>query len=146
MKALPLCIYLLFSCSVMSNSLCVQHTRLPCPSLSPEICSYLCPLSRWCHPTISSSVTSLSSYLQSLPESGSFPMSWHFASSGQSTGASASASDLLLGRQLGMSNRGWSGWKGCKLISKLNHRHIQESSQICYKNNSKTFSTPALVC
>ena len=107
----------------------LQHTSLLCPSLSPRACSNSCPLSQWCHPTISS-VTPFSC-LQSFPASGSFPMSWHFASSGQSIGALAS--DLLLGRQLGMSNKEWSGWKGCKLISKLNHRHIQESSQMLQK-------------
>ena len=67
-----------------------QHARLPCPSLSPGVCSNLCLLSRWCHPTISSSVTPFSSCLQSFPVSRSFPMSWLFASGGQSIGASAS--------------------------------------------------------
>ena len=57
---------LLFSCSVMSNSLWLQHTRLPCPSPSPGVCSSMCPLSQWCHPTISSSVIPFSSCLQSL--------------------------------------------------------------------------------
>ena len=68
----------------------LQHTSLPCPSLSPRVLSNSCPLSRWCHPTISSSVASFSSYPQSFPALGSFPMSWLFASSGQSIGASAS--------------------------------------------------------
>ena len=73
---------LLFSCSVVSDSLWphgLQHTRLPCPSPSPGICSDSCPLSQWCHPTISSSVVP-SSCPRSLPVSGSFPMSWLFAS------------------------------------------------------------------
>ena len=52
----------------------LQHTRLPCPSLSPRVCSNSCPLSQWCHPTSSSSVTPFSSCLQSFPASGSFPM------------------------------------------------------------------------
>ena len=63
----------------MSNSLWpheLQHTRLPCPSLSPGICSNSCPLSWWCHPTVSSSVTPFSSCHLSLPASGSFPMGW----------------------------------------------------------------------
>ena len=88
---------LLFSCSVMSDSLRphgLQHTRLPCPSPSPRACSNPCPLSLWCHPTISSSVVPFSSHLQSFPASGSFPMSQLFSSGGQSTGASASASVL----------------------------------------------------
>ena len=72
----------------------LQHVRLPCPSLSPGACSNSCPLSWWCHPTISASVVSFSSCLQSFPASGSFPMSQFFASGGQSTGVSASASVL----------------------------------------------------
>ena len=73
---------LLFSCSVVSDSLRphgLQHARPPCPSPSPRVCSNSCPLSWWCHPTISSSVA-LFSYLQSFPASGSFPMSWLFTS------------------------------------------------------------------
>ena len=71
----------------------LQHARLPCPSPTPGACSNLFPLSRWCHPTISSSVIPFSS-LQSFPASGSFPMSQFFASGGQGIGASASASVL----------------------------------------------------
>ena len=66
----------------MTNSLRLQHARLPGPSLSPGVCSNSCPLSRWCHPTISFSVTPFSSCPQSIPASGSFLMSWLFASSG----------------------------------------------------------------
>ena len=74
--------WLLFSCSVISDSLWsheLQHARLPCPSPSPGVCSNSCPLSTWCHPTISSSVIPLPSYIPSLPPSGSFPMSRHCA-------------------------------------------------------------------
>ena len=70
----------------------LQHARLSCPLLSPLVCSNLCPLSQWCHPTISSSVTPFSSCPQSFPASGSFPVSHFFPSGGQSTGAGASAS------------------------------------------------------
>ena len=87
-------VLLLFSRSVMSESLWphgLQHTRLPCPSLSPAVCSNLCPLSWWCLSPISSSVVPFSSCLQPFPVSGSFPMSWLFASGGQSIGTSASA-------------------------------------------------------
>ena len=70
----------------------LQHARLPCPSPTPRVYSNSCPLSRWCLPTISSSVIPLSSHLQSFPASGSFPMSQLFASGGQSIGVSASAS------------------------------------------------------
>ena len=61
----------------------LQHTRLPCPSLPPRVCSNWCPLSRWCHPIISSFVTTFSSRPQSFPASGSFPTGWLFASGGQ---------------------------------------------------------------
>ena len=86
--------FLLFSRSVMSDSLQphgLQHARLPCPSPTPGACSNSYPLSRWCHPTISSSVILFSSCLQSFPASGSFPVSQFFTSGGQSIEASASA-------------------------------------------------------
>ena len=82
-----------FSRSVMSDSLWLHglwHTRLPCPSPTLGACSNSCPLSRWCHPTISCSVVPFSSCLQSFPASGSFPMSQFFSSGGQSNGDSAS--------------------------------------------------------
>ena len=91
-----------FSSSVVSDSLRphrLQLIRLPCPSPSPRACSNSCPLSGWCHPTISSSVIPFSSHLQSFPASGSFPVSQLFASGGQSTGASASASVLQVNVQ-----------------------------------------------
>ena len=73
----------------------LQHTRLPCPSLSPRVCSNSCSLSWWCHQTISSSVFPFSSYPQSFPASGSFPMSQLFASGSQSVGASASVNQSV---------------------------------------------------
>ena len=79
---------------VLSDSLQphgLQQARLPCPP-SPRAWSNSCPLSRWCHPTISSSIVPFSSWPQSFPASGSFPMSRLFASDSQSIGASASAS------------------------------------------------------
>ena len=81
-----------FSCSVMSDSLQpqgLQHTRLPCPSPTPGVCSNSCPSSRLCHTTISSFVVPFS-FLQSFPASGSFPMSQLFTSGGQSIGVSVS--------------------------------------------------------
>ena len=86
----------------------LRHTRLPCPLLSPSVCANSCPLNPWCHPTISSSVTPFSSYLQSFSASGFFPMHWLFTSDGQSTGASASASVLPINIQSWFP---W-GWKG----------------------------------
>ena len=79
----------------MSNSLLshgLQHTRLPCPSPTPRVNLNSCPLSQWCHPTISSPVVPFSSCLQSFSASGSFPMSQFFTSDGQSIGVSASTS------------------------------------------------------
>ena len=70
----------------------LQHARLPCPSLSPWVCSNSYPLSRWCHLTISTSAAPFPFCFQSFSASGSFPLSWLFALGGQSTGASASAS------------------------------------------------------
>ena len=93
---------LMLSRSIMSDALQphgVQHTRLLCPSLSPGVCSDLCPLSQWCHPTISSSVTPFSSCPQFFPASESFPMSWFFTSDGQRIEASASASVLSMNIQ-----------------------------------------------
>ena len=93
---------LLFSHWVRSDSLKphgLYHSRLPCPSPLPGACSNPCPLSWWCHPTISSSVIPFSSCLQSFPASGSFPMSRLLASDGQSIGASASASVLPMNIQ-----------------------------------------------
>ena len=77
----------------------LQHTRPPCSSPSPRPCSSVCPLSRWCHPTISSSAAHISFCLPSFPASGSLPMSQLFASGGQSIGASASASVLPMNIQ-----------------------------------------------
>ena len=78
---------LFFSLSVISNFLWLhglQHARFPYPSLSPIVCSNSCPLSQWCHPTISFSVTPFSSYPQSFTSLAYFPMNWLFASGGQS--------------------------------------------------------------
>ena len=101
-----------FSCSVVSNSLWPhesQHARPSCPSPTPGVYSNSCPSSRWCHPTISSSVVPFSSCPQSFPESGSFPMSQLFAWGGQSTGVSSSTSVLPMNTQ-DWSPLGWTGW------------------------------------
>ena len=96
----------------MSNSLRphrLQHTRLSWPSPTPEAYSNSCPSSRWCHPTISSSVIPFSSCLQSFPASGSFPVSQFLASGGQSIGVSASISVLPMNIQ-DWFLLGWTGW------------------------------------
>ena len=92
---------LLFSHSVVSDFLQLhglQHTRLPCPSLSPRACSNSCPMCQWCHPTISSSVSPFSC-LQPFPASGSFQMSQFFHSGGRSIALSALASVLPMNIQ-----------------------------------------------
>ena len=86
-------LFLLFTCSVVSDSLQphgLQHSRFPCSSPSPRVCSNSCPFSRWCHPTITSSVVPFYSHLQSFPASGSFLMSQLFTSGDQSIGTLAS--------------------------------------------------------
>ena len=91
-----------FSRSVVSDSLRphgLQHARPPCPLPMPGVYSNSSPWSRWCHPTISSSVIPFSSHLQSFLASGSFQMSWFFTSGGQSIGVSASASVLPMNIQ-----------------------------------------------
>ena len=101
-----------FSSSVVSDSLQpheLQHTRPPCPSQTPRVYSNSCTSSQWCHPAISSSVIPFSSCPQSLPASGSFPMSQLFAWGGQSIGVSASASVLPMNTQ-DLSPSGWTDW------------------------------------
>ena len=94
-----------FSRSVMSDSLqphWLQHARPPCPSPTSRVYSNSCPLSRWCHPTISSSVIPFSSQPQSFPASGSFLMNQFFPLGGQSIGVSASTSVLPMNTPLGL--------------------------------------------
>ena len=93
----------------------LQHARPPCPSPTPRVYSNSCPLSWWCHPTISCSVVPFSYCPQSFPASGSFQMSQFFASGGQSIGASALASVLPMNIQ-DWFPLGWTGW--ISLLSK----------------------------
>ena len=101
-----------FSLPVVSDSLRPhesQHARPPCPSQTPGVYSNPCPSSQWCHPAISSSVVPFSSCLQSLPASGSFPVSQLFTWGGQSTGVSALAS-FLPKKSQGWSHSEWTSW------------------------------------
>ena len=101
-----------FSHSVVSNSLWPhepQHARPPCSSPTARVYPNPCPLSRWCHPTILSSVVPFSSCPQSFPASGSFQMSQLFVSGSQRTGVSASTSVLPMNTQ-GWFTLGWTGW------------------------------------
>ena len=121
----------------MSNSLWLhglQHARPPCPSPTPRVYSNSCPLSQWCHPTISSSVVLFSSCLQSFPASGSFQMSQLFTSGGQRTGVSASASVLPMNTQ-DWFPLGWTGWislqsKGLSRVfsNTTVQKHLQHSA------------------
>ena len=97
------------SCPTLCNPMDCRMPGLPCPSPTPEVYSDSCLLSRWCHPTISSSVISLSSCLQSFPVSGSFQMSQLVASGGHSIGISASASVLPMNIQ-DWFPLGWDSW------------------------------------
>ena len=125
-----------FSHAVMSDSLRphgLQHTRPNCPSPISRACSNSCPLSQWCHPTISSFVVPFSSCFQSSPASGSFPMSQFFASGSQSTGVSALASVFPMNIQ-GWFLLGLTGWillqsKG--LLSIYSNTTVQKHRFFC---------------
>ena len=140
-----------FGHSVMSDSLQPhesQHARPPCPSLTPGVYLNWCPSSQWCHPAISSSVVPFSSCPQSLPASGSFPMSQLFAWGGQSTGVSVSASVLPMNTQ-DWSPLGWTG--GISLQSKglsrvfsntIVQKHQFFSTQLSSQSNSHIHTWP----
>ena len=118
--------------SVVSDNLWpheLQHARPPCPSPTPGVHPNPCPSSRWCYPTISSSVVPFSSCPQSLPASGSFPMIQIFASGSQIIGVSASTSVLPMNTQ-GWSSLGWTSWISLKskgLLSLLQHHSSKAS-------------------
>ena len=113
----------------------LQHARPTCPSTTPRIHPNPCPLSWWCHPTISPSVVPCSSCPQSLPASGSFPMSQLFTWGGQSIGVSALASVPPMNTQ-GWSPLGWTGW--ISLQSKGLSRVFSKTTFKCI--NSSAFS------
>ena len=140
-----------FSRSVVTDSLWPhesQHTRPPCPSPTPGVYSNSCPLSRWCHPTISSSVIPFSSCLQSFPPSGSFQMSQLFASGGQSIGVSASTSVLPMNTQdwflLGCT--GWISLQFKGLSRVFSNTTVQKhqffSAQLSSQSNSHIHTWP----
>ena len=140
-----------FSHSVMSHSLQprgLQHTRPPCPSPMPRVYSNSCPLSWWCHPTISSSVIPFSSFLQSFPASGFFPMSQFFASGDQSIRVSASASVLQMNIQgdfpLGLTD--WISLQSKELSRDFSNTTVQKhqffSTQLSSQSNSHIHTWP----
>ena len=140
-----------FSRSVVSDSLRPhesQHTRPPCPSPTPRVYSNSCPSCRWCHPAISSSVVPFSSCPQSLPASGSFPMSQLFTSGGQSIVVSASAS-VLPGDTQDWSPLGWTGWislqsKGLSRVfsNTTVQKHQFFATQLSLQSNSHIHTWP----
>ena len=140
-----------FSRSVVSDSLWPhesQHARPPYPSPTPGVYSNSCPLSQWCHPTISSSVGPSSSCPQSLPTSGSFPMSQLFAWGGQSIGVSALASGLPMITQ-DWSPLGWTGWislqsKGLSRVfsNTTVQKHQFFGAQLSSQSNSHSHTWP----
>ena len=140
-----------FNCSVVSDSLRPresQHTRPPCPSPSPGDHSNPLPSSRWCHPTISSSVVPFSSCPQSLPASESSPMSQLFAWGGQSTGVSALAL-FLPKKSQGWSPSEWTGWislqsKGLSRVfsNSTVQKHQFFSAQLSSWSNSHIHTWP----
>ena len=131
----------------MSDSLWphgLHHARPPWPSLTPGIYPNSCPLSSWCHSTISSSVIPFSSHLQSFPATGSYQMSQLFVSGGQSIGVSASTSVLSMNTQ-DWSPLGWTGWislqsKGLKSL--LQHHSSKASILHCLAFFTVQFSHP----
>ena len=138
-----------FSCSVVSDSLRPhesQHARPPCSSPSPGVHSDSCPASPWCHPAITSFVVPFSSCPQTLPASGSFPISQLFAWGGQSTGVSAFASFLPKESQ-GWSPSEWTGWislqsKGLSRVfsNTAVQKHQFFGTQPSSQSNSQTVS------
>ena len=140
-----------FSHSVMSDSLRYhepQQTRPPYPSPTPGVYSNSCPLSQWCHPTISSSILPFSSYPQSFPASGSFQMSQLFASGGQSIGVSPSTSVLPTNTQ-DCFPLGWTGWISLQsqgLSRVFSNTTVQKhqffSSQLSSQSNSHIHTWP----
>ena len=142
-----------FSCSLVSNFLRpheLQHTKPPCPSPTPWVHPNPCPLSRRCHPTISSFVVPFSSCPQSFPASGSFQMSQLFASDGQSIGVSASTSVLPMNTQdFRIHPLGWNGWISLQskgLSKAFSHTTVQKhqffGAQLSSYSNSHIHTWP----
>ena len=132
--------------SVVSDSLRPHKSQHARPSPTPRVYPNLCPLTQWCHPAISSSVILFSSFPQSLPASGSFPMSQPFAWGGQNTGVSASASVLPMNTQdwcpFGLT--GWISWQSKGLSRVFSNTAVQKhqffSTQLSSQSNSHIYT------
>ena len=127
-----------------------QHVRPPCPSPTPRVHPDSRPSSQWCHPAISSSVVPFSSCPQSLPASGSFPMSQLFAWGGQSTGVSALAS-FLPKKSQGWSPSEWTVWIALQLkgLSKINSKcnlDYQNSLKVITYGRRDRIKSPGWIC
>ena len=140
-----------FSCSVESDSLRThesQYTRPPCPSPTPGVHSNSCPSSWWCHPAISSSVLLFCSCPQSLPASGSFPVSQLFTWGGQSIGVSASGSVLPMNTQDWAPSEctGWISLQSKGLSRVFSNTTVQKhqffSTQLSSQSNSHIHTWP----
>ena len=139
-----------FSRSVMSDSSQPhgpQHTRPPCPSPTPRVHPNSSPWSRWCHPTISTSVIPFSSCPQSFPASGCFPMSQLFTSGGQRIGVSASTSVLPMHIQ-DWSPLGWTGWISMqsKGLSRVHAQMIRAAAHTPWEQNIPTRAQGSCFC
>ena len=135
-----------FSHSVVYNSLWPhepQHARPPCPSPTPRVHPNPCPLSRWCHPIISSSVIPYSSCPQSFPASGSFQMSQLFASGGQSIGVSTATSVLAMNTQdwSPLGRTGWISLQSKGLSRVFSNTTVQKHQFFCTQLYSPTLTS-----
>ena len=147
-----ICVYISsvqFSRSVVSDSLRThesQHARPPCPSSTPGVHSDSHPWSQWCHPAISSSAVPFSSCPQSLPASGSFPMSQLFTSGGQSIGASASVLPMNTQDWFPLGWTGWTSFQSKGLSRVFSNTTVQKrqffSTQLSSQSNSHIHTWP----
>ena len=117
----------------------LQHSRPPCPTPTPRAHPNSCPLSQWCHPTVSSSVVPFSSSPQSYPASGSFPMSQLFTSGGQSIGVSASISNGPMNTQ-DWYPLGWTGWISLHIL----FTHLSIGRYLCCFHGLAIINSPVV--
>ena len=127
-------------------SMGLQHARFLCSLLSPGVCTNSCPLCRWCHPTISSSVAFFTFCPQCFPASGSFPMSWLFPSDSQSIGASASVLPMNIQGWFTLGVTGLISWLSKGLSRVLTSITIQKHIKIYVQNSNRILFNIKLIC